>query len=331
MNILPTSQSESTKVGLDYFLYSCFEYETTIRSLPKKILGETRWPMALTLSEDLDSADVHNRSFLELVGEIIQWYSVKFPYIKSSSGIDLAILPEIVPAMVMMASDFSLAAKSKKLEHEILFDKEKSDNGELWESINKAIVAEFPNKARFIQRYLQWAFAIERVVEIDLGSRPPVGKYASLCRHSGRSRESGNRAPSQDNNGNERHNYNQSSENRPSRHGGGGGRGKEPYGRGNNNGPFRDGNSKFSKQRRDKDPQIEKEALREVQVALDKLSDDDQVNEIKLPPMNSYYRRIQHKKIVDAGFYSLSRGEGPERAVVVMRAAPAGGGEESVD
>ena len=132
MNILPTSQSESTKVGLDYFLYSCFEYETTIRSLPKKILGETRWPMALTLSEDLDSADVHNRSFLELVGEIIQWYSVKFPYIKSSSGIDLAILPEIVPAMVMMASDFSLAAKSKKLEHEILFDKEKSDNGELW-------------------------------------------------------------------------------------------------------------------------------------------------------------------------------------------------------
>ena len=328
MNILPTTQSESTKVGLDYFLYSCFEFETTIRSLPKKILGETRWPKALELSEDVDSAQVGDRSFGELVGEILQWYAVKFPYLKSSTSIDLSILPEIVPAMVMMASDFSLAAKAKKVEQDLLFDKTRSDNGELWDNINRAINGEFPSLARYIQRYLQWAFALERTVEIDLGSRPPVGKYASLCRHSHSSkpRESDNRGSNPDSNGNERHNSNQSFEKRPQS----GGRGRPSSGRGNGN-SFNDSNAnKFSK-RRDKDPQIEKEALREVTIALTKLKEDDQIDEYKLPPINSYYRRIQHKKIVDAGFFSLSTGEGSERAVVVKRHMPeskSGSGED---
>ena len=322
MNILPNSQSESTKVGLDYFLYSCFEFETTSRSLPKKILGDTRWPLAFELSEDLTSSSVANLSFTDLLGQIMQWYAVKFPYIKSSTTIDLAILPEIVPAMVMIASDVSLAAKSKQIQQDLLFDKTKSDNGSVWENLNSALNAEFPSLFRYIQRYLQWAFAIERAVEIDLGSRPPVGKYASLCRH-GKSREPENRGPSHEVNGNDRNRSKPSMERKPQQ-GGGSGR---PFGRSNSNG---DGNSKFAK-RRDKDPQIEKEALKEVTVAINRLKEDSQINEYKLPPINSYYRRIQHKNIIDAGFFSLSTGEGSERSVVVLRHMPESGKGPSDD
>jgi predicted RNA-binding protein Jag len=40
---------------------------------------------------------------------------------------------------------------------------------------------------------------------------------------------------------------------------------------------------------------------------------------VKLKPTNSFYRRVQHQKIVDSGFESSSVGEGADRAVQVTR------------
>jgi spoIIIJ-associated protein len=40
---------------------------------------------------------------------------------------------------------------------------------------------------------------------------------------------------------------------------------------------------------------------------------------VTLKPQNSFYRRLQHQKIVDSGFHSESTGEGKERTVVVYR------------
>jgi len=61
--------------------------------------------------------------------------------------------------------------------------------------------------------------------------------------------------------------------------------------------------------------------LIEVEEALAKLRDDSGVQAVKLKPTNSFYRRIQHQKIVDAGFESSSVGEGADRAVQVTRKA----------
>ncbi len=60
-------------------------------------------------------------------------------------------------------------------------------------------------------------------------------------------------------------------------------------------------------------------ALAEVDQAIAQLRSDTSVEEVMLKPTNSFYRRIQHQKIVDAGFHSFSVGEGPSRAVKVAR------------
>ena len=60
-------------------------------------------------------------------------------------------------------------------------------------------------------------------------------------------------------------------------------------------------------------------ALAEVDRAIETLRADTSLDEVTLKPQNSFYRRVQHQKIVDAGFFSNSVGEGPERAVKVGR------------
>ena len=57
----------------------------------------------------------------------------------------------------------------------------------------------------------------------------------------------------------------------------------------------------------------------EADRAIEKLKSDASLDEVALKPTNSYYRRIQHQQIVDAGFHSYSVGEGPDRAVKVSR------------
>jgi predicted RNA-binding protein Jag len=59
--------------------------------------------------------------------------------------------------------------------------------------------------------------------------------------------------------------------------------------------------------------------LREVDDALGKLREDSSLQSVKLKPTNSFYRRVQHQKIVDSGFESSSVGEGADRAVKVTR------------
>lgn len=60
-------------------------------------------------------------------------------------------------------------------------------------------------------------------------------------------------------------------------------------------------------------------ALAEVDQAIRTLESQPSLNEVRLTPQNSFYRRIQHQKIVDAGFVSQSVGEGPSRAVTISR------------
>ena len=52
---------------------------------------------------------------------------------------------------------------------------------------------------------------------------------------------------------------------------------------------------------------------------MSKLKRDKKLTEVELPPMNSFYRRVQHKHIVDNGFDTQSIGEGADRKVVIKR------------
>ena len=58
----------------------------------------------------------------------------------------------------------------------------------------------------------------------------------------------------------------------------------------------------------------------DVNNAVKKLKENNDLSEIKLKPANSFYRRLQHKHAISQGFESISSGEGNDRSVVVMRA-----------
>ena len=60
-------------------------------------------------------------------------------------------------------------------------------------------------------------------------------------------------------------------------------------------------------------------ALAEVDDAIATMRANPDKPEITLKPQNSFYRRLQHQKIIDMGFDSNSVGEGPERAVRIGR------------
>ena len=60
-------------------------------------------------------------------------------------------------------------------------------------------------------------------------------------------------------------------------------------------------------------------ALAEVDHAITTLLGGPEQRSVTLKPTNSFYRRLQHQKIVDAGYESNSVGEGPDRAVQISR------------
>ena len=64
---------------------------------------------------------------------------------------------------------------------------------------------------------------------------------------------------------------------------------------------------------------LNKKALKSADIAMSKLKRDKKLNEIELDPMNSFYRRVQHKHIVDNGFDTYSVGDGADRKVVIKR------------
>lgn len=74
-----------------------------------------------------------------------------------------------------------------------------------------------------------------------------------------------------------------------------------------------------SKNERFDSSNLNKKALKSADIGMSKLKRDKELKEIELDPMNSFYRRIQHKHIVDKGFDTYSLGDGADRKVVIKR------------
>jgi hypothetical protein len=316
------NQHESLKVGLDYFLYSCFEFETTCRALPHKILGDTRWPYSLEISEGIPTDHVAEREFETLLEELTDWYNEKFPMLPQNIQLDLALLPEVVPAVVMIATDVSLVARAKNLESQLIYDKTLESNGPIWDKLDHLMKTKFPSFAKFILRYLQWVFGVERIIEVDFASRPPVGRFIrDIRRQQSSLNRSAAAAPSSEGQKSERGAPKTGS--RPSSRGSSyserRGGGKSSYDRGDRHSGGRSDDSSRNRFKKEKDPQLEAEAAQSVKDAIEKLNADANLTEVRLDPANSYYRRLQHKQIKEFGFTSSSTGEGADRAVVVMR------------
>ena len=132
-----------------------------------------------------------------------------------------------------------------------------------------------------------------RACQWDIGSRPPVGRYAPNMR-----RGKGNFTDKEIEEIEETATATVKVATAPNN-------------RGNSNNR---GNDKKSSANR------EKVALIDVNNAVKKLKKDDSVEEVVLKPTNSFYRRLQHKHAISQGFESISRGEGNDRGGCEARA-----------
>jgi hypothetical protein len=316
-----TSQAGALKI--DYFLYSCFEFEQTCKAFPNRGLSEQRWPMAIAMitQSDEHQADISEDSVFEWLSAALRWYSEEFPELKTEDEIKMENIAAISNAAVFFALDLKIIA-SKSLEGQEALANETS---RLWDELRRIVANEAPAFASPILAYLRWSFIKIEEKIWEPGERPPVGRYTPGARRSagrpqggfGGLRRGGPAGrPGDRDRGPRRESGDRDKTTR------GGSRDRDGGPRGGNRDRSRtrtDGRHRGAGSHADQ----EAAAVETVKTAIDKLRADTSLAEVRLDPSNSFFRRLQHKKAVADGFFSYSTGEGANRSVVVTRDRPA--------
>ncbi|MBM4250918.1 MAG: hypothetical protein FJ146_03030 [Deltaproteobacteria bacterium] len=307
------------EVNVDYFLFSCLEQERLERAQGAGT-PPLQWP-GLT-SGATQQAEV-TQPFESLVSELCQWYSDRFPELTSNRKIDHEQLVEVVPAFVAMCRDLADLFKIKSDQNLPALPVAAGIDRSPWDAIEGAIRRFFSSNSHLFLRYLSWAHGAERVEEFVPGSRPPVGKYAppplprsgSRDARTGRSdRLSGSKGKGDRGGKHEKPEFRTRNE-RPSRPD----RDRQrPFKNHKEQGPQQE-HKRRPRKSDEETAKLTDKAMAEVNQAIATLRSDSSVQEITLLPTNSFYRRIQHQEIVDAGFVSNSVGEGADRAVKITR------------
>lgn len=323
-------EAKDKDIPLDLFLFSCFEQEQLLKATATSDSSGTRWPV-LAHDETTENASYLNEtSFEAVVQRMVGWYREHFPAMASRAPLNHEALPTVVPSMVALDKDLEKLHQSKLQSSLPLFLSPSTPPSAEWSVILSAVTAAFPNYSKFFVPYLQWSHGAEVVEEFVPGSRPPIGRYAPPpLRRDGPGGRRGSGGPSD----------------RPGSKGprsGRDGRSARPDQRppmpkkgrdgqkssdGRSRSPRRDHEDRPARRDRQAPPRpsesetqrLTEVALREVDEALGKLREDSSLQFVKLKPTNSFYRRVQHQKIVDSGFESSSVGEGADRAVQVTR------------
>ncbi|MCX6109445.1 MAG: hypothetical protein NTZ90_07575 [Proteobacteria bacterium] len=329
-------QARGQEVPLDYFLYSCLERER----LEKATIGDSQphiaWPLLPKVGEEGPVAALEGPEWSALTKSLLTWYRETFPELSDDKAVDHEHLLKVVPPVVGLARDLARLYLEKTKAKLPAFDKSAQPEA-VWSDIESALKQFFPKIQHMILRYLHWTHAAEVKEVFEPGSRPPVGRFAPPPlprtlgnRDSGRPDRGGRpergprtdapRAPvaqeTSESKGRE------AAPKGGNRHGQGGR--PAPADRGGRP-PRREG----GRPPRSAHPEGEEQtarltvvALAEVDQAIAELQSNGTKQDITLKPTNSFYRRLQHQKIVDAGFNSNSVGEGPDRAVQISRKDP---------
>lgn len=242
-------------------------------------------------------------SLTDQINACAKWYSEVFPQIIQEKKIELNNIAAITPAVVFFSLDVKLIFKQPDFNVSPLsYDPQNPQKNNQWDMLERLIKQAFPNFHLQILSYLRWICTDAETTQWEIGSRPPVGKYAPKPKRARQgSTPQGGRRPAPGKRG------------RPQDGGDNGPQGKSPA----SNRSGARGGSRFP----DKDQQDrkEKQALHVVENAIKEMQSNKDLSEIQLPPANSFFRRLQHKHIMTMGFSSESIGEGRDRAVVILR------------
>ncbi|MGE0171468.1 MAG: R3H domain-containing nucleic acid-binding protein [Oligoflexales bacterium] len=320
-------ENPETPVSMDYFLYSCYELEKMAKSTQEILNGEKRWPLAVGRAQPPQKG---SENIFSLLSETLEWYKTQFPELVQQKTLTFAILADAVSASVMIEKDLEFLQEryARSAIPSIRLNDEKTHNEPFWMSIKDCLQEALPNLEPFFLRYLHWCYS-EEANGLEIGDRPPVGQFDPYSRRgggmrgrTGGGRDGGRGGPSRDGGrGGQARDGGRGRGDRGDR----GGRGGRDGERGDRGGRGRGDRDRDRGPRRPPgdektDAQYQAEALADVDNAIQQLNGDSNLNEVKLKPRNSFYRRIQHQKVNDAGFESTSVGEGAKRTLVVTRA-----------
>lgn len=327
--------NSENKVSDDYFLYSCFEFEKTYA-------GNEHFPR-------YTGRPSAGGNFIEFIKQMLQFYGGTYEAIpKSDLVMNHQTLEDLLPAVTLMLRDFDEIYQAAHGKPVPKYDAKNAEAMAFWQEVRNTLESIYPHFGAYVFLYFRWSYGQFEEEVFEIGSRPPVGKYAPSYRmrnggaapppRGGDRDRGGGRGPRRDGpppRGNDRGGR---GGNDRGRSGGGEHRssGSRPEGRperSRHEGPRdrgpRDnyegrGNASDQAERTQK---MEAEALKEVAAAIRALKESPEMAEFPLRAANSFYRRIQHQTVVQNGYHSYSAGEGNDRKVVVTREAHASQGK----
>jgi len=313
-------QKTGQDVPIDYFLYACYEAEQTSKALEKKNESKSiQWPTIQDLSPEDLVDEVNSQKLDDLLADLMSWYAANFPDLATAEAWDFQKLPVVAPALVSMVSDVVFIHEQKTKAKLATFQENAPSSD--WVLLSGLIDRFFARKQHLISKYLEWMFGENKDHRAEIGSRPPVGRFAPPFNRN-RTSSSPSSGPNNRKSGgaNSSARGNDSRPARPRNNN----RDKNSF---NGSGPRKDGpkrggrNDFKGKNRPNKkaDAELEAKALSECNDAMAHLNSNKGEEQYVLKPQNSFYRRLQHQHVVSQGFLSESTGEGNERAVAVLR------------
>lgn len=303
--------------NVDFFLYSCLESESTLAARSKEYQLEKRFPLVSGFQrgealpeniKDLKLDDILSQTFL--------WHKNTSPDITDADPVYLRDLHIFSPNIVCLIKDIQSAIEASTSQRiPLIPNKYKEEElDEVWKLLFGLIEEHCGAiKKDYIKAYLVWSYSKWSDERVEVGDRPPVGKFMPYTPFNKRHGNKGPGGP-RSGPGDRNHRGGGAPDKRKSKDFGG--NSSYPPKNRDNRGPSRSNNDRPNKSSNNNAE--EAESLKAVQESIQKLKKDN-LSELVLPPANSYFRRLQHKQIKQEGFNSESVGEGSERAVVIKK------------
>jgi len=302
--------SAQTELSAERFVFACYEAVKNHEKIAGSFKKDWEWPHFETSKES---------SFSSKLNQMLEWHYGHHLGHLADKGLSISNLTYVTLHMAHLEKDFKrVCSESGMLDVR--------DGRPLQVALNdlcSAIDQIFSKPLKDLSKiFFSWLYSKPKLSVVDFNQVPPVGRYARMVinardRQPSASPSTPEKAAPNDAGALSEPREVSTTSQDPSRR-------RDPDSHPDRNvrpkPPRHDRGPRDRKPDQEKDLEQEAATLALVDQAIASLADNLSLQEIILAPQNSYYRRLQHQKAVDAGFISDSVGEGKERAVKISRA-----------
>jgi hypothetical protein len=303
--------SAQIEITLERFVFACYESVKTYEKMEGSYKKELEWP-------HLGSS--HEVGFNEKLSQMLEWhYSNHMAHLVEKS-LTISNLTYVSMHMAHLERDYKrLCSSSGMLDSRSGRPLQVALN-DLLLIIDRVFSKHIKDLAK---NFFSWLYTKPKISVVDFNQVPPVGRYARMVINS-RNKQS-SPSPGEEGAGSLVSSQETADEPKGARESKSRLDSERPRHEKSSDRNHRSSRPTGERGPRDRKPDTEKDLEQEaatlalVDQAILTLSSTADLKEVVLAPQNSYYRRLQHQKAVDAGFISDSVGEGKERAVKISR------------